>query len=333
MKDGLAEIEAAVVERPTVPRGILPIASAAARAWLQSEVRVDVAAPAGRGELWTFAWRWWEARPRLAFALAVPAASWLPGVTTIEGFWERASYEAPGKDRPGTAVILRDERRRARLSYADWATSRVRWETGAALDRWAQNSHLSVDAGFDLRLASDRVSIGLDAAAWLPIESGRRFARGGVSSDWRSTRDNNRPSWLVQAGFESATTAAPFDLWPGAGTGHARSPLLRAHPLLDAGVVSGPVFGRRLAHGTVEYQHPLLTVQGGALRLAAFTDTARAWRRIGGEDHPSRHADVGAGVRIALPGNEGTVRVDVARGLRDGRVALSAGWQASWPGR
>jgi len=333
IEGGLAEIEAAVVERPTVPRGVAPMVAAAARAWLWHEIELDVAAPSGSGELWTVAWRWWEARPRLAFALAVPAASWLPGVTKIEGFWERQSYATPGLERSGTAAIHRDERRRAALSVADWATSHVRWEAGAALDRWAQDSHFSVDAALHLRLAGDRVSIGIDTAAWVPIGSGGRFARGGVSSAWRSTRDRDRPSWSILAGLAATGAAAPFDLWPGAGTGHARTPLLRAHPLLDAGVVSGPVFGRRLAHATVEYQHPLLAVQGGAIRLAAFADTARAWRRIGDESRSPWHTDVGAGIRIVLPGNGGTMRVDVARGLRDRRAVLSAGWQAPWPGR
>jgi hypothetical protein len=36
---------------------------------------------------------------------------------------------------------------------------------------------------------------------------------------------------------------------------------------------------------------------------------------------------------LALPGSGGTMRIDVARGLRDARVALSAGWQAPWPAR
>jgi len=292
-----------------------------------------VAAPSGSGELWTVAWRWWEARPRLAFALAVPAASWLPGVTTIEGFWERQSYAIPRMERPGTLAIYKDERRRAALSLADWATTNVRWKAGAALDRWAQNSHLSVDAALDVRLAGDRVSLGIDTAAWMPIGSGRRFARGEVSSAWRSTPGSDRPCWLILAGVAATSGAAPFDLWSGAGTGHARTPLLRAHPLLDAGVVSGPVFGRQLVHGTVEYQHPLLTAQGGAIRLAAFADTARAWHRIGNEEPSPLHTDVGAGMRIALPGKGGTIRVDVARGLRDRRVVLSAGWQAPWPGR
>jgi hypothetical protein len=330
---GLAEIEAVVVERPTVPRGVAAMVAAAARAWVSREIRLNVAAPLGSGELWTVAWRWWEARPRLAFAVAVPAASWLPGVTTIEGSWERQSYSTPSMAKPGPAAIHREERRRAAVRVADWATSRVRWEAGAALDRWAQDGHFSVDGALDLRLAGDRASFGIDTAAWVPLGSGTRFTRGGVSSAWRSTRDHDRPSWSTVAGFAATSAAAPFDLWPGAGTGRARTPLLRAHPLLDEGVASGPAFGRRLLHGTVEYQHPLPAAPAGALRLAAFADAARAWRRIGDGGAPVWHSDIGAGIRVALPGSGGTMRLDVARGLRDGRVALSAGWQAPWPGR
>jgi len=177
------------------------------------------------------------------------------------------------------------------------------------------------------------VFIGVDAAAWVPLGSGGRFVSGGLSSAWRSTDDQTSPSWSILAGFVATSAAAPLDLWPGAGTGRARTPLLRAHPLLDAGVVSGPAFGRRLAHGTVEYQRPLLSAPVGAIRLAAFADTASAWRRIGDEDRGPWHTDVGTGIRLALPGNGGTIRVDVARGLQDRRVALSAGWQAPWPGR
>ena len=41
--------------------------------------------------------------------------------------------------------------------------------------------------------------------------------------------------------------------------------------------------------------------------------------------------DLGAGVRLTVPGAPGTLRVDVARGLRDGHMAVSAGWQPAWP--
>jgi hypothetical protein len=218
------------------------------------------------------------------------------------------------------------------VSQADWATDSIRWEAGLALDRWEQRGHLSGDAAVDVRFLGDKMSLGFDVATWAPIGPGRQFARGALSSVWRSTRASG-PSWSAATGVVTTTADAPRDLWPGAGTGQARTPLLRAHPLLDDGVVDGPVFGRRLAHATVEYQHPLLATQTGALRLAAFADIAKAWHRAGGGTSPSWHADVGAGIRVALPGNGGTARVDVARGLRDRRVVLSAGWQAPWPGR
>jgi len=334
IRGGLVEVEAAIVERPTVPRGVVPIVAAAARAWLLRELRLDVSAPTGSGELWTAEWRWWEARPRLAFALAVPAPLGLPGVVKIDGAWERQSYATPiAVEHSGKTAIRVDDRRRAALSLADWATSSLRWRLGVALDRWADDSYGSIDAALDVRRSGDRVSISVDTAMWMPTGSGRRFFRGGVSSAWRSTPGVSKPAWLVSANLTATSAAAPYDLWSGAGTGHARGPLLRAHPLLDQGVVNGDVFGRWLSQGTVEYQHPILSGSAGAIRIAGFADTARAWRLIGGERSSPLHTDIGAGVRVVLPGSGGTMRVDVARGLRDGRVVLSTGWQPPWPGR
>jgi hypothetical protein len=264
----------------------------------------------------------------------VPALSKLPGVATVEASWERQSYAIrPGVEPAGAPAISRNDRRRAALGLADWATSRLRWNVSAALDRWADDSHLSLDAGLDLRRAGDRVSLGVDLAAWMPIGSGRRLAQSGVRAGWRSTREPGSGGWLVSANVTATSAGAPFDLWPGAGAGHARAPLLRAHPLLDHGVITGDVLGRWLSHSTVEYQHPLFAASAVAIRAAVFADTARAWRLIAGQGSSPLHADVGAGLRVVLPGTGGTMRVDVARGLRDGRVALSAGWQPPWPGR
>lgn len=332
---GLARLEAVVIERPVLPRGVVPIAATAVKALLHRELHMDVASPTGSGELLSVAWRWWESRPRVAVALAVPAVSWLPGVTTIDASWERPSY--------ATAEIVRSERRRGGVTIADWATSSIHWQAGVALDRWGQDSHVAANVALDVRLADDRVSIRLDAAAWSPLRHASddklpparsgRFGRAGLSSAWRSHRQLDRGRWTIAAGFEAASVAAPFDLWPGAGTGHVRMPLLRAHPLLDDGVVSGPMFGRRLAHSTIEYQHPLRTLIFGTLSVAAFADTATAWHRLQVDDRVSPHTDVGAGIRLALPGSAGTIRADLARGLRDKRVVFSAGWNAPWPGR
>jgi len=44
------------------------------------------------------------------------------------------------------------------------------------------------------------------------------------------------------------------------------------------------------------------------------------------------HIDAGAGVRAEVPGTLGALRVDLARGVRDGNLVLSAAWMPSWPG-
>jgi hypothetical protein len=181
----------------------------------------------------------------------------------------------------------------------------------------------------DFRLAADHVALGADFAAWAPIGTGRGFARSALSVAARCATTGDRNRWAFRGGVVRASAAAPFDVWPGAGFGGARAPLLRAHALLDGGVVAGPVFGRRLIHATVEHQRPLFRVADGALGVAAFVDAARAWQRV---THRSPwHADVGLGARLALPAGAGTLRLDVARGLRDRRHVLSAGWLTAWP--
>jgi hypothetical protein len=124
-----------------------------------------------------------------------------------------------------------------------------------------------------------------------------------------------------------ASATAPASLWPGADTGHARDVLLRAHPLLDDGVIEDGVFGRRVGFGSVEAQRWLAPVAQGFVRVAPamFLDVARASRGLPSSDTRT-HYDVGAGLRISLLG-AGVLRVDVAHGLRDGATALSVGWQ------
>jgi hypothetical protein len=355
--NGLAELEAAVVEQPTLPRGVVPILAAGGRALLQRELRLDVAAPTGNGELWTAAWRWWESRPRLMFSLAVPAVLGFNGVVTIEGLREQQSYARRlGSGIANADAIRQDERRRTAVHLTDWATRHVRWNAALALDRWADGRHASLDVGLDTRLVADHLSIGVNAGLWAPLGSGERFTRTGASAAWRSSVDPARSVWHASLGIAAASVAAPFDLWPGAGTGHARAPLLRAHPLLESGVVRGEAFGRTLAHGTAEYHHRVMASPVGTLALAVFVDTARAWRRVGGGGvgldttevmsstvssiasssalaRSPWHADVGFGLRLALPGGGGAARIDLARGTRDGRVVLSAGWQTPWPSR
>jgi hypothetical protein len=133
--------------------------------------------------------------------------------------------------------------------------------------------------------------------------------------------------WLAGGGYQLATSSAPASLWPGADTGHARDVLLRAHPLLDDGIIEGGVFGRRIAFATAEVQHWIQPKRQRLLRVApaVFIDLAQATRGLPASD-ARLHYDAGVGIRFALLGF-GVLRADVARGLRDGRTAFSVGWQ------
>jgi hypothetical protein len=131
--------------------------------------------------------------------------------------------------------------------------------------------------------------------------------------------------WLANAGVQAASHSAPASLWPGADTGHARDVLLRAHPLLDDGVITGGVFGRRLVFGGAEWRR-WLRPSRWPLRVApaAFVDIARASNGLPSSDLRAQ-VDAGVGARLALPGS-GTLRIDLAKGLRDGNTALTIGW-------
>lgn len=128
------------------------------------------------------------------------------------------------------------------------------------------------------------------------------------------------------AGVETVSDRAPLALWPGAGEGRARSALLRAHPLLRDGVVTGPVFGHGLAYANVEAQRQLKTSWPVGLAVAGFADLARA-TRTSTPAADNWQLDAGIGLRVKVPGQKGALRVDVARGVRDGAHAFTIGWQ------
>jgi hypothetical protein len=173
----------------------------------------------------------------------------------------------------------------------------------------------------DQRVAGEAVSLRGGATA---LAGASTAWTADAAASWRSRARHEGTVFAAAAGVDIASVTAPLALWPGAGTGHARGPLLRAHPLLDDGRVTGDVFGRRLYHGSVEGRHWLKPAMR-VLRIAPaiFVDAARAEQRrhLGA----AWHIDAGAGVRLALPGS-GVLRIDVGKGLRDGATAFSVGW-------
>ena len=268
----------------------------------------------GGGDAVDVSWRWWPNRPRIAASYAAPGPL---GVWRLDVSRETQTFGAQ-----------REEETRSRIGgeISNWIDQRVRVSGGLALDRWEGLGRTAALSGrAELWPWVDRLSIEVQAAGWRG--SGESFGAGGVRSRFRSKSGSSGAILLADGGMTMASSTAPASLWPGADTGHARDILLRAHPLLDEGVIEGGVFGRRVGFASIETQRWLAPIAQGFVRVApaVFLDVARASRGLPSTETRTQY-DAGAGLRISLLG-AGVLRVDVAHGLRDGATALSIGWQ------
>jgi hypothetical protein len=214
------------------------------------------------------------------------------------------------------------------LTLSDWTITGLRWEATVAVDRMREarlpsgGETFAAAGAAQQRFGGDRAYVEARAGYWGGDATTWTFS---TRSEWRSRTRTEGHVWIAHAGADLAASDAPLALWPGAGTGQGRDVLLRAHPLLDEGIVRDGVFGRRLFHGGVESR---LWVQPTrkAIRVAPamFLDAARSSHGLEPANQPWQ-IDAGAGIRLAVPGS-GVLRIDVAHGLRDGKNALSVGW-------
>jgi len=324
--DGRATVSAAMVESEAWPHHPLDVGALAGQALVADDLRVTLAGVAGQGETMTGDWRWPSARPRVGASLTIPAPAPLAGIVTIDGFWEQQSYAVPTAG--AEATIVRDSRRRVSINLGTWLSGHTRVDAGAGIDRFSTDDYLASHGALEEHLAGDRLIARVEGETWW-LGAGGGFSSETSMVSWCSTLDVTRASWSVTAGQSLATASAPRALWMGAGTGEGRPILLRAHPLLDANVIRGPLFGRRIAFSTAEYQHPLCLTPAGIIGIATFVDTAQAWDGLAGPGGSPFEVDVGAGIRLKVPQSAGTARIDVARGLRDGGTAVSIGWSSA----
>jgi hypothetical protein len=306
------QVTGVALERPVVPAGTIALSAIALRAGTDREVRVNAASVIGSGERWHAAWRWWDNRPRVAVGLDAPAP--FGGVWSLGFVRERETYG----DGPG----FQQQRRTVSFSYADWLTGTTRWEAGLTSEEWPDGRASGVTGGVRYQTLNDRFAAAGRTTLW--SHNGTEWLTG-VSFDWRSRTRNEGSVIAGRAAASVASGGTPLFAWNGAGSGQGRDELLRAHPLLDDGVIRDAVFGRGLVNGTVEWRRwsaPFKRV----LRLApaVFVDAARAHDVPEFADRRG-HVDAGGGVRLAIPG-AGILRADVAVGLRDGRTAFSVGW-------
>ena len=254
------------------------------------------------------------------------------GASTQAGNRRRTPPATTGENL-ANAFSFDESRLHAGLSFSDWMGADLRYSVTAGADSWhgATYTGRTVFAGGSLerRWQNERWSVVGTGTAWFPA-GGAAFHASGVRAAFRSSSSAKGWVYLADAGVERASDNAPLAIWPGAGEGHSRAPLLRAHPLLDRGAIDlerQSAFGRTLAYTHAEAQRWIAAAAPVRVGIAAFADLAGASRRRGPADRSTTQIDLGAGVRVRIPGAAGTLRVDLAHGLRDGANALTFGWQ------
>jgi hypothetical protein len=314
---GLAEIRAAVGDRPLVPHAPVDLGALGLAASITREVTTSFSSPTGGGEQIGVDWRFWAHRPRYQLSFATPAP-WR-GVLKLAAARERQPY---------TSMFAPTVHDSLDIELADWANGSLRWEAGTGVDRWNDGANFgSLAGGVRFVSGGDRLDARAQMRAWLG--GGHGFQRGDLRVRARSSSRMSRIVLVIDAGTAAVSATAPPDLWPAGDTGRARSLLLRAHPLLGRDDrFRTERLGRLITHASAEAQR---WWSPGPVRagVAAFVDTGTTARRLLGS--PVTDVDVGLGLRGAYPGRAGALRLDVAHGLRDGGNAVSVIYTSEIP--
>jgi hypothetical protein len=325
--DSRVSVEATAIERPLIPQGWPAWLALATTSAFRREVQLDVSSPAGAGDLWTIAHRWARERPRSRFALQVPPVPHLPLFVGLDLLDERQAYQLPT---PDNGEPFRESRRRAQVTLSNWAAPWLRWEASSSVDRIGGSRYAAFGGRIVTRAMNDRAAVTIDAARWIGRGDARGFGTGTAIVWWRSSARAGIPVLSARAGESMASAQAPLATWAAAGASDGRGVFLRGHSLFDDGIITTPVLGRSLAFGNVEYTHPVYTSLYGTLALAGFVDMARAANRLPDARDGRAHVDIGGGLRIGSPAFGGSVRLDLAYGLRDGAHKFSAGYLLPW---
>jgi hypothetical protein len=306
---GLVELRATIAERSLMPADRWTLATLGVVAAFRREIELSTGALTGGGERLTVGWRYWPGRPRVSAAIAAPAP-W-GGLWGVDVFTER---------QPFTSDALPTSRRRgAHLSIADWIAPWARATVRGGVERWDGVDTFSVfGAGVRLLTPDERLDSRIEFSGWRAESS---FGTIEAGATMRSTTERRGLVLVGRAGFGVASVHTPADVWFAGDTGRARSVALRAHPLITDGQIRAERIGRHLVYTSGEAQRWWEGKAGVRFGAAAFADVARIDRRV--EPRAQTDVDLGIGARVAVPGVTGVLRIDVAKGLRDGATALS----------
>jgi hypothetical protein len=307
---GLAELRAVVAERPLVPTGRWSYAAAGLVAAATREVRLTTGALVGGGEEVSAAWRFWPHRRKTGAGIRAPAP-W-GGIWSVDAFSEEQRFNTSG--------LSPAERDSVSVAASDWSTGWLQWTVTTGVDVWApEPARLHVGGSIELVTPDDRLDAGFALSGW---PGGETFGTVDAGIRARSSTAKRGVVLLGAASLQFVTRRAPLDLWWAGDTGHVRSTLLRAHPLLDDGRLRVDRLGRTLGHFSVEAQRWWAVVGPISAAAAVFGDVARTAQLY--DSARARHdVDVGIGAHLAVSGLRGQFSANVAKGLADGATAFS----------
>jgi hypothetical protein len=323
-----ASLEVDIDEARKYPWGYAALGNIVGRGIVVREVKLPFAGITGNGERIDVEYGWKRNHPAAAIRLTAPAPGAVPGLIVFEWARSRQTFAAEGLFGAGNII---EDRKGVRIGLEDWATGRIHWNVDGLYNRLEQGPFVALGGGLDTRFQDDRIAVLADVSSWMSTSDAPGFRLGSLTAKWRQNISATVPRFMAEAGVTMASEDAPLSFWAGADVGPKYAALLRAHKLLSTGIVTSDVFGRRLAFGSVTYERPVRTFKFGTATIAAFLDSARAWEGMVA-DRRVTHADIGIGLRLYAPAF-GSLRVDVAWGLRDGADAVSAAFVKPWPRR
>jgi len=305
---GLAELRATVAERALIPADRWSLAALGVVAALRREVEVSSGALTGGGERITVGWRFWPDRPRVGAAFTSPAP-W-GGLWTVDAFGER---------QPFTDLFATSRRHGAHLSLSEWVAPRMRASIRGGVEQWdGVDTFGMLSAALRVLTVGERFDGRVELSGW---KAGSSFGTMDVGATIRSTTERRGQVFVGRAGLGLASVDTPADIWFAGDTGRARGMPLRAHPLMTGGQIRVDQIGRQVIYSSGETQRWWPGKAGVRFGAAAFVDAAHTDRRA--VDRARTDVDLGIGARLAVPGVSGTIRIDVAKGLRDGATAVS----------
>ncbi len=322
---GIASLRIAVVERALLPQPAALAGRLALDALVDRSSRLTVTSPTGSGESLDLDLRWWTGRPAVSFRVVEPGAMGLPGLVGAQAFWERQTFGSEDSSQ-------RETRIGGTVSVADWWLPSFHAALSMGVERWeGRGTALPLGVDVEQRLFTDRLALRASGTRWLRSPASHGFGSAGFLVAARTSRSLRRVEASLTAGVTGVTSDAPLSVWPGAGEGHARPYLLRAHALVSDGSVSGPAFGRGLAHMSAEFGTRGVTLGPVSCGAAVFLDVARPWMQPDSNSWGPSLVSAGGGLRLRLPGLAGTLRADVAWESARGKPVFSAGWKRRWP--